>query len=83
MQDDGGIIVVGEFSNYNNQNSNYLIKLNVDGTINEKFSPRYFPDAPVNAVATAPDGSVIIVGEFTKLGDLQSVTLLNINLMEE
>jgi len=37
MQDDGKLIIIGRFTRYNNESVNYIVRLNVDGSIDRTF----------------------------------------------
>ena len=65
------IFVVGEFTSYNNTNAVHMARLNPGGAIDHLFAPKHVPNAPVNAVDIGGDGSVIVVGEFNRVGDLK------------
>ena len=71
IMEDEKLFVVGEFSSYNNTNAVHMARLHKDGAIDHLFAPRHVPSAPVNAVDIDMDGSVVVVGEFTRVGDLK------------
>ncbi len=76
LQGSGKIIVAGEFSSYDGQAVNGLIRLNQDGTIDNTF---FFPSA-VNyptRVLVQEDGKIIITGR--DLNSKQYVFRLNVN----
>lgn len=69
IQDDGKIIAVGRFTQYNGNNYNRVIRLNTDGSVDNTFiigsgidgTP---PANYVNNVLIQPDGKIILVGHF-------------------
>jgi uncharacterized delta-60 repeat protein len=63
-QNDGKIVVVGVFNEYNEVNYYNLIRLNPDGSKDYSFSavPSLFSATTVIAVATLPDGKILVGG---------------------
>lgn len=68
IQEDGKIIVGGNFTNYNGTSANRLIRLNTDGSIDTSFLTNLGSgfNNRVNNVAISPDGGIIVVGNFTQ-----------------
>ncbi|BCY27811.1 T9SS type A sorting domain-containing protein [Flavobacterium okayamense] len=68
IQNDGKIILGGYFTNFNNYNSNKLIRINSNGTVDTSFnigSGFYFPgSAIINNITIQPDNKIIIAGIF-------------------
>lgn len=69
ITDTSQILVAGDFQAYNNTNAVYIARLHVDGKIDHGFAPSHIPNGPVNALAYDADGSVVVVGEFTEVGE--------------
>ena len=69
LMEDEKLLVVGEFSTYNNTNAVYMARLHPDGKIDHQFAPKKVPNAPINAVDYDVDGSIVVVGEFNMVGD--------------
>lgn len=67
VQSDGKIVIGGIFSAVNGETRNKIARLNSDGSLDHSFGgngvPGYDENA-VSAVATQPDGKVIIGGDF-------------------
>ncbi|PSG91753.1 LamG-like jellyroll fold domain-containing protein [Aurantibacter aestuarii] len=63
IQNDGKILVGGQFTAYNGVNKNRLLRLNTDGTIDNSFVG-FVNDGEVNAIAIQTDGKIIIGGTF-------------------
>lgn len=61
FQTDGKILVGGTFTNFNNTNVSYLVRLNADGTRDLTFVPNYTM-GPVYDLIVEPDGKVLIAG---------------------
>ncbi|HZE56783.1 MAG TPA: Ig-like domain-containing protein [Chthoniobacterales bacterium] len=68
IQTDGKILIGGEFTSYNGDSaaSDYVMRLNVDGTRDTTFnSGGAGPNGFVGATAVQPDGKIVIGGNFT------------------
>ncbi|MFN5458681.1 MAG: hypothetical protein ACK5AY_02105, partial [Bacteroidota bacterium] len=66
IQSDGKIIAGGWFFSFNGYTTNYVARLNSDGSIDTGFSTVTAFNSNVSAVNLQSDGKVIVVGEFTK-----------------
>lgn len=64
LQQDGKILIGGNFTSYNGIPRNYISRLNADGTLDNSFNPGTVAILTVNAVALQPDGKVLIGGSF-------------------
>lgn len=58
LQDDGRILLGGDFGTYNGVARPNLARLNPDGSLDESFVPDVPPSRPVAALAKAPDGKL-------------------------
>ena len=65
LQDDGKIIIGGNFTWFNGENRSHIARLNDDGTVDDSFNPGLGANGTVWAVAVEPSGQVVIAGEFT------------------
>jgi uncharacterized delta-60 repeat protein len=68
MQPDGRIVISGFFTGYNGDfaASDYVMRLNADGTRDTKFNAGGAgANTTVYAVAVQPDGKILIAGQFT------------------
>ncbi|MEO6784613.1 MAG: hypothetical protein ABI318_00660, partial [Chthoniobacteraceae bacterium] len=70
VQRDGRLLVCGGFDNFfdggfGGSGKEYVVRLNLDGTVDSTFDPR--PDQEVKSVSVQPDGSVVIGGYFSKI----------------
>jgi hypothetical protein len=63
----GDLYVGGEFTRYNGIESNHIIRLNSDGTVDTAFALGSGFNAPVNTLSLATDGSgdLFVGGAFT------------------
>lgn len=67
MQDDGKLIIVGNFSQYNGENVNNIVRLNEDGTIDRSFKVGNGTDAPINSIRyNAVTKRYVITGNFAQ-----------------
>jgi uncharacterized delta-60 repeat protein len=65
VQPDGKILVGGIFNTVANVDRHNIVRLNLDGTIDDSFDPHANDD--VRAIAVQPDGRIVIAGSFTTL----------------
>lgn len=65
MQNNGKILIGGDFTTVNNVQARYLARLNTDGTVDTSFDMNaHGCDAPVRAIVVQPDGKIVIGGSF-------------------
>jgi hypothetical protein len=50
MQDDGKLVMVGNFSNYDDETVNYIVRINPDGSIDRSFKVGNGADNPIASV---------------------------------
>lgn len=78
VQRDGKILLGGSFStlqpvgNENSATRNRLARLNADGTLDSEFYPNF--GGNVVAIALAPDGDVMVGGQFTSVWGRGTIT---------
>ena len=83
VQDDGKIIVAGDFTTVDQKPRNRIARLNADGTLDTVFNAgpvwnnTIGPDATVLDLAVQSDGKVIITGTFTTFGTTAGTTARN------
>jgi uncharacterized delta-60 repeat protein len=65
VQQDGKILVGGEFTVIAGQTNAYLARLNSDGQLDASFGSG--TDGIVNRLLQLPDGKILVAGEFTNL----------------
>jgi uncharacterized delta-60 repeat protein len=73
IQPDGKILIAGQFTVVDGQNKFSFARLNSDGSLDAGFAASLtHPGAngSTDAVAVQADGKVIVVGNFTRFGDL-------------
>jgi uncharacterized delta-60 repeat protein len=64
IQPDGKLVVAGYFTSFNGKNSNRIVRLHANGTIDNSFNPGTGPDNSIDALALQPDGKILIGGAF-------------------
>ncbi len=65
IQNDGKIIIGGDFTNYDGTGRNRIARLNTDGTLDTSFDPGLGANAVIYTSAIQNDGKIIIGGNFT------------------
>jgi uncharacterized delta-60 repeat protein len=65
VQDDGKILVGGDFSTFNGASKPYLARLNTNGALEASFPAGSGPAGSVQTSALQPDGKIIIGGLFS------------------
>jgi uncharacterized delta-60 repeat protein len=65
IQEDGKIIVGGEFSNFNGTARNRIARLNTDGSLDTSFNPGSGFNTTVRSTSIQADGKIIVGGDFT------------------
>ena len=65
IQNDGKIVVAGDFSKYDTTLRNNIIRLLPDGSVDRSFNPGNGFNDQVNSIALQDDGKIVAVGEFT------------------
>lgn len=77
IQNDGKILVVGDFSSFNGIRENRIIRLNENGTKDTSFITNFFPFyASIKTIYQQTDGKILVGGDFNSQG---SIKRLNAN----
>jgi uncharacterized delta-60 repeat protein len=79
IQNDGKIIVGGGFTSYNGTASNYIARLNIDGSIDNTFNIGTGASGTVRACSIQSDGKIIISGDFTSYNAISVPKVARIN----
>ncbi len=77
IQNDGKIIIGGDFTYYNGIKKNYIVRLNIDGTLDNAFTNTLSSGSTVNNIYIQNDGKIIIVGG--GFFPYNSIARLNVN----
>lgn len=65
LQQDGKILIVGDFTHYNEASVGRITRLNSDGSLDLTFNTGSGADWTVNTAILQPDGKILIGGAFT------------------
>jgi len=79
LQLDGGILVGGLFTRFNDQPQNRIARLNADGSSDPGFSGGVGADGAVYAIALQPDNRILLGGEFTRYDGVTRGHLTRLN----
>lgn len=79
IQNDGKIIVVGNFTQYNGVSVNRIVRLNIDGSIDSGFQTGTGFNNNVYAIAIQGDGKIIVGGQFTSYNGISSNRIVRLN----
>ena len=79
VQNDGKILVGGEFTSFNGTPRRHLVRLNVNGTVDLGFDPGTGPDGAVRAIALQADGSILVGGSFTNINGTPRIRLAKLS----
>jgi uncharacterized delta-60 repeat protein len=80
-QQDDKIIVGGNFTSWNGNSINRIIRLNSNGTIDNVFSTNLgsAANSSVNSISIQPDGKIIIIGPFTTWNGVSVNRIVRLN----
>ncbi|WP_313807742.1 T9SS type A sorting domain-containing protein [Flavobacterium sp.] len=81
-QNDGKIIIVGDFNKVNNIACNNIIRLNSDGSVDTTFTQGVFNSSYgywINTIAMQPDGKYIVAGEFPVVATNSNARIARLN----
>ena len=79
IQSDGKILIGGFFTLVNGVNRSFIARLNVDGSLDNGFTPGAGADGPVRGIATDPSGRVFIVGDFASVDSVARNRIARLN----
>ncbi|MEO7080463.1 MAG: hypothetical protein ABIY71_03010 [Flavobacteriales bacterium] len=79
LQADGKVFFGGSFEAYGAVPRSKLARLFADGTLDASFDPGVGPNDPVVSVAVAPDGKVLVAGDFDEWNGQPSGRLVRLN----
>jgi uncharacterized delta-60 repeat protein len=83
LQPDGKILIGGYFTSYSifapSINSNYIIRLNTGGTIDNTFTVGNGFDNPVNIITLQPDGKILVGGDFSTYSGVTRNKIIRLN----
>lgn len=79
VQADGKLLLAGNFTTYNGVNRPYIVRINLDGSIDTGFNPAIAPSAGLESVAVRPDGKIMIGGYFQSIDSTPRTGVASLN----
>jgi uncharacterized delta-60 repeat protein len=79
LQPDGKILVGGDFTSYDGTTSNYIIRLNSDGTIDNTFNIGGGFNNYVRTIVQQPDGKILVGGFFSSYNSTSRNRIIRLN----
>jgi uncharacterized delta-60 repeat protein len=79
IQNDRKILVGGSFEYYNNIYQEYIVRLNVDGTIDNSFNTGNGFGSQVNTISLQTDGKIVVGGYFSTYDNLPANGIVRLN----
>jgi uncharacterized delta-60 repeat protein len=79
LQNDGKIIIGGNFTSYNGTSINRIARLNTDGSLDTSFNPGTGPNSSVLTSILQSDGKIIIGGGFTTYNGASRNRIVRLN----
>lgn len=80
LQNDGKLVVGGEFLNYNGITSTYLCRLQTDGSKDVGFNLGTGFNGKIHASVIQADGKIIVAGAFTTYNGISAGRLVRLNI---
>tara|TARA_R110002096_G_scaffold433554_2_gene652470 strand:- start:52 stop:1167 length:1116 start_codon:yes stop_codon:yes gene_type:complete len=79
IQNDGNIIIGGQFTSYNGIAINRIARLNTDGTLDDTFDPGTGVNGSVIITSIQSDGKIIVGGSFSTYNEIAINRLARLN----
>lgn len=79
IQNDGKILVGGDFTSYDGNSYNRIIRLNVDGSVDNTFNVGTGFDAVVWIITLQSDGKILVGGNFLFYNGNSHISLIRLN----
>ncbi len=79
IQSDGKVLIGGNFTSYNGQGRNRIVRLDTDGSLDDSFNVGTGANGVVNAIALQSDGKVLTGGDFTSYNDTNRNRIIRLN----
>ena len=68
VERDGRILIAGDFTSVDGVPRNSLARLNIDGSLDLSFDPKFAPDSAIRSIVVDFDDSILIGGVFNSVG---------------
>ncbi|MFT3909303.1 MAG: T9SS type A sorting domain-containing protein [Ferruginibacter sp.] len=79
VQSDGKVLVGGYFYTFNGVQTNHIVRLNTDGTVDPTFNIGSGFNEVVKSIAIQPDGKIVVGGYFTQYNGQSFRTIVRLN----
>ena len=79
IQSDSKIVIGGAFTAYNGTTSNYIIRLNSNGSVDTSFNVGTGFNSNTRSVAIQSDSKIVVVGDFTAYNGTTSNYIIRLN----
>lgn len=81
QQPDGKLLAGGQFTEYNGENARYIVRLNLDGSLDESFASQFDEGWGYNVrqIALQNDGKIVIGGAFSEIGGVSRNRIARLN----
>lgn len=79
LQSDNKIIISGYFSSIHGISTEYIARLNADGSLDGSFNPGLGPDSYARVITLQSDGKIVIGGNFGSYNGMSQENLARIN----
>jgi uncharacterized delta-60 repeat protein len=79
IQQDGKIVIGGDFTSYSGTSRNRIIRLNSDGSIDNSFNIGTGFNAYVDDIKIQPDGKIVVGGNFTSYNGTSRNRIIRLN----
>ena len=84
IDQDGRILIGGDFTRVNGLSRNYLVRLDANGSLDNSFNASFdadalAPDGNVSGIILQADGRILVRGTFSKVRGVESSALVRLN----
>ncbi len=79
IQNDGKILIGGQFTSFNGTAINRIARINEDGSLDDTFDPGLAANFPVETISVQNDGKIIVVGGFTIFNGISRNRVVRLN----
>ncbi|MDX1905915.1 MAG: T9SS type A sorting domain-containing protein [Bacteroidia bacterium] len=79
VQPDGKVIVGGEFTLFNGEFRDGILRLNSDGSLDNSFDPGPGIDGYIRSAILQPDGKILVLGTFSAFNGIPRTLIARLN----
>lgn len=79
IQNDGKIILIGEFTNFNGSIKNRIVRIDSSGVIDQSFNIGSGADSTISSIFILPDNKILIGGFFSHFNGANTPFLVRLN----